>query len=121
MANKRQLKKHVQAVCGELATELLITRHLFDDLDNEKVNKIITEIAILQETTIANCTFALDKACKDLESRHDFNQARNSYYHKAFHHLIDEFNKGVIEIVKHMNEALPADVKKQFKAAVNRK
>lgn len=118
MANKRQLKKHVQAVCGELAAELLITRHMFDGFDEEKVSKIITEIAILQETTLANCSFAFDKACSDFESRHDFNKARNSYYHEAFHHLIDNFNKKVIEIVNHMNEAMPADVKKQFKTAV---
>lgn len=118
MANKRQLKKHIQAVCGELAAEILITRHMFEGFDDNKVNDIVNEIAVLQETTLANCTFAFDKVCKDFASRHDYNLARSNYYRAAYRHLLSDFSKGVLDVVKKMNEALPADVKNTFKSSI---
>ncbi len=117
MANKRQLKKYVYAVCGDIATELLIARSIFGGYDNNKVNEIINDIAMLQESTISNISFSFDKQPKDFDNRHAYNVAAKKYHNQAFAKLIAEFNQSVEKIVKMMNEATPADVRKALKEA----
>lgn len=119
MANKRQLKKHVQAVCGDLACQLLIAQQLFGGFDEKQVNNIVAEIALLQESVMSNCTFAFDKTEREFESRHAYNVARRDYNRKAYKKLAQEFNDGVLDIVKKMNAALPQDLKETFKEVAN--
>ena len=68
MATKRQLKKRICCVCGDLASDILLASHLFEGVDRKKVNEIVNEIAALQEDALAKATFSFDKAVKDFES-----------------------------------------------------
>ena len=44
MTNKRQLKKYIHNVCGDLASEILIACQLFDGYDEVAVEKVIIDI-----------------------------------------------------------------------------
>ncbi len=120
MTNKRQLKKYVHYVCGDLAAEIILARRLFDGYDNDAVNNIIIEIAALQETTIANVSFDFDKVAKDFESRAAYHKALRAYNHTAYGKLVEDFHKGVGEIVKKMNEITPQQVRDTFKYSVEK-
>lgn len=107
MANKRQLKKSIRFICGDLAGECLLARQLMPNADKEKLNQAIIEIANLQDETLSNITFSFDKTPRDFSDKKAYNAAKYAYYHTAFSKLIDHFNDSVKQIVHLMNEALP--------------
>lgn len=110
MANKRRLKKRISAVCGELAADILLASH-FENVDYDSVCKVITEIASLQQESLAHTSFAYDKVAKDFATRAEYNRARSKYTATAFNKLREDFTKRATEIVKEMNAVIPADVR----------
>ena len=116
MSTKKQIKKNVRRVCGDLAAEILIASKVLKGFDEKDVAKIINEIAALQEKTVCNATFSFDKAPHDFENRADYNKARRAYFHAAYKKLEEDFRNSVLAIVKDMNAAMPADVKEANKA-----
>ncbi|MFG6386422.1 MAG: hypothetical protein K1V80_08140 [Muribaculaceae bacterium] len=112
MPNKRQLKKRISYVCGDLAGDLILSSYYVKGIDRNQVNKILTEIAELQEDSRAKVSFGFDKARKSFENEQAYNRARRSYNKSAFLKLRKEFADRAIEIVKQMNELIPADVRK---------
>ncbi len=118
MANKRELKKAIKAVCGDLAGECLIARDFVPNIDPKKMEEIILKIADLQYVTIDNVTFSYDKCASSFADRHEYKTARDAYFRKGYSKLISEFNKSVEEIVREMNAALPAAQKEANKAAM---
>ncbi|WP_295727828.1 hypothetical protein [uncultured Muribaculum sp.] len=111
MANKRNLKKAVKAVCGNIAGECIISRNLIPGIDVEKMNEAVLKVADLQYVTIANTSFSFDKTPKSFENTHDYRTARDKYFRKAYTRLAADFNKGIEDVVALMNSALPADRK----------
>lgn len=116
MANKRQLKKHIRYVCGDMAAEILCARAAFDGFDNDAVAQIIGKIANLQVQTLDKVSFSFDKARNNFADEHEYNKAHKAYYRAAFAKLNKEFVDGVKDIVKDMNAAMPQAVKDQLKA-----
>ena len=90
MANKRDLKKQVKYICGDLATECMLAAEYVKGVVPAEMHKIVAEIASLQTS---------------------------AYNKKAFAALREKFNNKVQEIVKQMNAALPQAVKDANKAA----
>lgn len=119
MANKRNLKKQVRYICGDLAGECIFARKAFPSVDPEAANNIVIEIAGLQESTIEKASFSFDKCVRDFENRQAYNKARNAYYSAAYKTLTDEFNASVKEIVKKMNSLLNKDIREANKAAAS--
>lgn len=112
MANKRQLKKRISYVCGDLAGDLILGSHLIDSIDNTTTRKLLTEIAELQEDARAKVSFNFDQAPSAFDSKQAYNKARSKYNAAAFKKLRDDFGKRAMEIVKEMNALIPADVRK---------
>lgn len=112
MANKRQLKKRISYVCGNLAGDLILASYSMKDIDRNAVNKILTEIAALQEDSRAKVSFNFDKTAKAFDSVHAYNKARKEYNAKAFGQLRKDFAERAMTIVKEMNELIPAEVRK---------
>jgi hypothetical protein len=115
MATKRQLKKHIRYVCGDIAAELFIARQLFKGFDNDKVVAIINKIAALQVESVRNVTFDFDKSPRSFENKGLYRKARNAYFAQAYKTLRADFNNSVSEIVKEMNEAMPQEFKEANK------
>lgn len=91
MSSKRKIKKQVRYTCGDLAAECILAKTLIPGVSADEMNGIIVEVAKLQEATLKKAGIASDKT--------------------AFHAVNAEFNKGVSEIVKMMNQALPQEQK----------
>ena len=116
MANKRQLKKHVRYVCGDLAAEILIASHMLKGFDRKEVTAIVGDIATLQTKTLQNASFAFDKAAHDYADHAEYRKARRKYFAAAYKKLLADFNESVLAIVKKMNAAMPQEVKDANKA-----
>lgn len=119
MANKKDLKKQVRNICGDLAAECVMARQLVPGVDKDKMCDIIDKIAGLQEGTLKRISFSFDKSERNFDNRHVFLVAKKEYFHKAFNKLVSDFNNTVEDIVKEMNAALPQAAKDANKAAAN--
>lgn len=116
MANKRDLKKQVRYICGDLASECMLAADYVKGVDRTTMQKIVSEIARLQTATLANMSFAFDKVPSDFDNGATYTKERLAYNRKAFNALRAKFNSRVQEIVKDMNAALPQAVKDANKA-----
>ncbi|MDE6489738.1 MAG: hypothetical protein K2L49_01095 [Muribaculaceae bacterium] len=116
MANKRNLKKQVRYICGDLAGECIMAREVFPSVNAEDANNIVIEIAGLQTSTINKMTFAFDKCVRDFENRQAYNKARSAYYSAAYKTLTEEFNASTKEIVKKMNSLLNKEIREANKS-----
>lgn len=115
MANKRELKKLIKYVCGELAGECIVARDLIPGMDYDKMNDIIIMIAELQATALNRVNFVFDKTKKEFTSEKEYFAARQKYNATAYSTLRKDFNKKVDEIVKAMNLQLSEEQKEANK------
>ncbi len=118
MANKRDLKKRIRCFCGDIAGECIIARAIVPGIDVTKMSDIVVKVAFLQEEALKRISFSFDKCPSDFPTRHDYNKARRAYNARAYKSLTDEFNSLIEDIVKEMNQALPAEQKAANKKAV---
>lgn len=117
MANKREFKKRVRTICGELASDAMIAATLFPkEVNREKVNILINEIAALQEDTIALTSFSFDKAPRDYESLAVYHSERRKYFATAYKKLNKDFIDRALEIVKQLNDVVPENARRTVSA-----
>ncbi|MDE5745692.1 MAG: hypothetical protein K2H84_08585 [Paramuribaculum sp.] len=107
MANKRQLKKQIRYICGDIAAECALAKYIVDGINREAMNDALIKIADLQEETLSRVNVTFDKLPKDFESLKAYNKAKTEFTNKAFASINAEFSKDIQEIVKQMNNALP--------------
>lgn len=111
MANKRNLKKQVKYLCGDIASECILAIELAPNIDKEKMEDAIQQIAKLQFSTIGHISFSFDKSPRDFSSAKEYRRARKDYFKKAYSSIVNEFNTKIDDIVKMMNSALPSGKK----------
>lgn len=107
MASKRNLKKEIRYICGDLALESILTAEYVPGANISKLNELVARIAILQEHALRNCGFAFDKAVRDFDSKADYRKALASYNAAAFKKFREDFNAQTAEIVKELNASIP--------------
>ena len=111
MANKRNLKKMVNNVCADIATECLIASEYVKGVDPLKMDAIITKLADLQANALSNISFAFDKVPSEFTTQKEYKTAKEAYFRKAYASFRHKFYVKVNEIVKERNQALPEEVK----------
>lgn len=119
--NKRLLKKEIRTICGALAGECVIAKITIPGINPESLNKIIYELAELQENALRRVSVSFPQTPSGFESAKAYKEAKSKYFKAAFASLKDEFNKHIENIVKEMNDALPAEQKEANKKALNEK
>lgn len=119
MANKRDLKKQVKKICGNMATECLIAAQYVKGVEPKKMYAIVNKLAELQSHALTNISFDFDKVPSEFASMQEYRKAKESYFKQAYTAFREKFNGRIQEIVKEMNAALPQEVKDANKAAAN--
>lgn len=104
MQSKRDLKKQIRYICGDLVGECLLIGEVCPEDKLEDLNKLIVELAVLQETTISHTNFSFDKSAKDFSSAHEYQKAKSAYYRQAFTTLHKQFNASLADCVHRMNQ-----------------
>lgn len=107
MANKRNLKKQIRYICGDIAGESLMAKVLVPGVDKDAMTNVILKAAELQTTALCRTNIAFDKAPKDFANKAEYRAARSKYFRQAYAKLSESFNNQVLEIVKDMNAAMP--------------
>lgn len=103
MQSKRDLKKQIRYICGDLVGECLIIAEICPEEKLGEVNQLIVDLAVLQETTISHCNFSYDKTPKDFASVAEYKKAKSKYFHDAFRTLHKQFNLALNDAVHRMN------------------
>ncbi|MDE6323203.1 MAG: hypothetical protein K2L46_05055 [Paramuribaculum sp.] len=118
MASKRDIKKRIHFVCGELAMNCIFAIDFIDSIDREKMDDIIMEIASLQRNSIKRLSFSFDRNASDFASGAEYRKSLNEYKKLAIKSLSNEFNQKIAEIVKKMNSLLSAEQREINKQAI---
>lgn len=120
MANKRDIKKKIHAICSELALNCIIARDCMDTIDEEGIDNVIIKIAKLQSHALQNLSFSFDKTASDFSDRTEYNKAASKYHKAAYKSFVDEFNKSIQEIVKEINALIPESQRELNKQAAHK-
>ncbi len=120
-SNKRLLKKEIRSICGALAGECVIAQITIPGISSEALNKIIYELAELQENAIKRISVSFPQSPSGFEKANEYKKARAKYFNAAFASLKKEFNNHIDTIIKEMNSALPQEQKEANKKALNEK
>lgn len=120
MANKRNIKKEIKYICGDIAGECILAREFIEGIDAKKMNDIIIRIADLQTHALKNVSFSFDKSVKNFDSIKEYHKAKRQYNAQAYANFRENFNNSLSDIVKAMNGLLPnAQREENKKAAQN--
>jgi len=119
MTNKRQLKKYIKAVCGQAATDLLIFRWVAEGFKDEDIDKIIVNIAALQQSTLRHVSVAFEHKASDFDNPSMYRKSLKDYRKATVKKLMSDFEAGLSDIAKQMNDATPESVRKAIKEALN--
>jgi hypothetical protein len=111
MAKKRDLKKEIQYVCGDLAAECLLAKNFVKGVNRDAMTEIIGKIADLQISAVNKVTISFDHTVRSFENRAAYKKARAAYFHAAYKALRTKFYDNVNALVKEMNAAIPQEVK----------
>lgn len=104
MQSKRDLKKQIRYICGDLVGECLLIGEICPEEKQDELGQLIVDLAVLQETTLSHCNFSFDKSSREFDSEGAYRAAKSAYIRKAFNTLHDNFNASLREIVHRMNE-----------------
>lgn len=103
MKSKRDLKKGIKYICSDLVGECMVLDLILPEDKHDELAQLVVDIALLQEQSLANCTFSFDKAARDFPSAHAYQQAKSQYVKAAFKVLHKQFNARLVELVHELN------------------
>lgn len=103
MQSKRDLKKQIRYLCGDLVGECLLLGEICPEEKLGEVNQLIVDIAVLQETTISHANFSYDKSRKEFASLAEYKKAKSKYYHEAYTTLHKQFNTAIADAIHRLN------------------
>lgn len=109
--NKRNLKKTIKYLCGDLAAEVILASYIAENVDKTEVSNIISDIASLQTDAVSKVTFSYEKTQKDFPTVKEYRKAHRTYCATAYRTLCTDINTKVGEILKKMNALFPAEVR----------
>lgn len=103
MQSKRDLKKQIRYICGDLVGECLLIAEICPEEKLGEVNQLIVDLAVLQETTISHANFSFDKSRKEFATSDEYKKAKHKYYHEAYTTLHKQFNTALADAVHRLN------------------
>lgn len=107
MANKRDLKKAICYACGQMAGQCVLAESTINGADIEKWDKIIVDIALLQEKGLNRVSVNFDKTLSAFENRKEYKKARRAYFKQVEKALSEFMHTEAGKIVERMNALLP--------------
>ncbi len=117
MSNKRNLKKSIKYACGNVAGECVYASLRLEGIDEEKIENIVCQVAMLQVTAVDKVTARFDKTRKDFADEKAYRKARRAYFKEYYAGVEKEFASSIDNIVKQMNDMLTPEQKEANKEA----
>ena len=111
MATKRDLKKYMKNMAADVAGETVFILNYYDNIDEDKANKVLDDLIVLLTEKIDNVSVGFDKTCVVSfgGDRKAYRKAHTAYFKNCYKELLKEFNEGskeqLAENKKMANEA----------------
>lgn len=119
MANKRAFKKYVDALGAAVMDEMIAVYYNVDGADQDKIAKAMNQALAAIGKARSNANVFFDRGVKAFENREEYNKAKKQFFRSLFDKVYTELTEEMNQALKEFNEALPAEVKAQNKAAAN--
>ena len=121
MANKRNFKKYMKAMAEGIAGETIFILNYYDNIDENKANKVIGDMLVMYTSKINDVSKAFDQTPRKSFGNNikEYRKARRAFYKSHFGGLRKEYNEGVQTILKEMNSLLSKEQLAENKKAVN--
>lgn len=104
MANKRNLKKNIKNICGDIAGEAIFACYTYENIDVAKMNDAVIALADLQESSIVKVSVSYDKNLNSFgKDKKAYNKAKSAYFQSCYKALIVQFNDTLKQILADMN------------------
>lgn len=114
MANKRDFKKYVTAVCAAVSEDMMDAYYNVDGIDQNVVDDAVIDILKAGEIAIMLSNTKFDKTAKAFPNG-GYHAAKRSFNRGVYRKANKEFADAVNAAVKKFNAAVPAAVKAQNK------
>lgn len=115
MANKREFKKYVTAVCSTVSMDMMDTYCNIDGVDMNKVDDAVIDVLKAGEVAIMMANTKFDKTPKAFPEG-GYHKAKRAFNKWIYRKANKEFAEAINAAVKKFNEAVPVDVKERNKA-----
>ncbi len=121
MATKRDLKKYMKNMAADVAGETVFILNYYDNIDENKANKVLDDLIVLLTEKIDNVSVGFDKTCivSFGGDRKAYRKAHTAYFKNCYKELLKEFNEGIQAVVKEMNSLLSKEQLAENKKMAN--
>lgn len=116
MANKREFKKNVEALGGELCENMMVTWYNVEGADKKAISNAIGKVLGGVEAARSHSNVFFDKGAKAFSNRHEYSKAKKAFFRQLFNKIIADYNQVINDALKEYNGALPQEVKDANKA-----
>lgn len=107
MGNLRRLKKNIKCLCGDIASECIISGMFINGADEKKLEDVVYKAAKLQTQSIRKASVSFPKTPKDFQNRHEYRKEKRKYFKTSVSALDSLFFKEADGLIAELNKALP--------------
>ena len=119
MPSKRTLKKSIKSACGNVAGECIFAQMRLENLDQDKVENIVCQVALMQIGFIDRVSTKFDKKVSDFADAKACRKARTQYFKNYYSSLWQDLTDNIEKVVEEMNAMLTPEQKEANKQEAN--
>lgn len=118
MANKREFKKALDFMGGELCENMMLTYVNEEKSDKKKISEAIGKILAATDSARKNANIFFDRGPKGYADRKAYSKEKRNFFKTLFDKIVTDYNEAISESLKIFNSALPESVKEEQKQSV---
>lgn len=107
MANKREFKKSVEALCAAIVDEMSMSYYNAADANRDLISEAIKKVLGAMETARQDSNVLFKKGVKEFDNFAAYNAAKKKFYKENYNNAIAKFNDAIGEALKDYNKAVP--------------
>ncbi|MCM1291484.1 MAG: hypothetical protein NC201_04130 [Prevotella sp.] len=113
MANKREIKKYVQALGSSICESMMMAYYNVEGIDKDSVEQAIGKVLGAIGVAKSHSNIFFNKGVKDFGSEKEYLKEKRNFFRTLFTKVVKDFNTEVEAAMKQFNAAIPDSVKKQ--------
>lgn len=115
MANKREIKKYVNALGATICESMMSAYYNIKGVDREAISQAMTKVIAAIGAAKAHSNIFFDKNEKDFADKKTYLTEKRKFFKALFRKIVDDYNNEIEAAMKQFNAAIPEEVKKQNK------
>lgn len=111
MANKREFKKYVNAVCDNIISDMTYASLTLEGVDTKAIDDCCIDILKAGSLAIMKSNVKFDKTERAFDNKADYNKAKFHFFRELYKKTNKEFAASLNEAIKKFNTAVPSAAK----------